>query len=158
MKGSASHRGVYNQDMNAAELYDADFAEWTRRNAELLRSGRVAEADLARIAEEIEDMGKRERRSLYSRMRQLIEHLLKWQYRPERRNSTWRRTIVMHPLGIGRLLRDNPSFQPLLEDVVSQSYELASKTAALATNCPRERFPQTCPYTLEQLLDLNFLP
>jgi len=144
--------------MKVADLYDADFAEWTRQNAELLRSGRAAEADLAHIAEKIEDMGKRERRSLYSRMRQLIEHLLKWQYQPERRNTTWRRTIIMHRLWIGRLLRDNPSFQPLLEDVVAESYQRASKTAALATNCPRERFPQTCPYTLEQLLDENFLP
>ena len=49
--------------MKAAELYDTDFAEWTRENAELLRSGRVADADLVHIAEEIEDMGKRERHS-----------------------------------------------------------------------------------------------
>ncbi len=48
--------------MNAAELYERDFAEWAVRNAELLRSGRVAEADLDHIAEEIEDMAKRERR------------------------------------------------------------------------------------------------
>jgi Domain of unknown function DUF29 len=144
--------------MKVADLYEADFAEWTRQNAELLRSGRAAEADLAHIAEEIEDMGKRERRSLYRRMRQLIEHLLRWQYQPERRNSTWRRTIIMHRWWIGRLLTENPSFQPLLEDVVAESYQLASKTAALAISCPRERFPQTCPYALEQLLDENFLP
>jgi hypothetical protein len=50
------------EDMNAAELYERDFAEWAVRNAELLRSGRVAEADLDHIAEEIEDMAKRERR------------------------------------------------------------------------------------------------
>ena len=53
--------------MSAAELYDLDFYEWTVRNAELLRSGRVSEADLEHIAEEIEDMGKRERRELLSR-------------------------------------------------------------------------------------------
>ena len=53
--------------MRAAELYDKDFAEWARHNAELLRGGRASEADLEHIAEEIEDLGKRERRSLHNR-------------------------------------------------------------------------------------------
>jgi len=54
--------------MNAAELYDRDFAEWAVRNAELLRSGRVAEADLDHIAEEIEDIARRERRAMQNRL------------------------------------------------------------------------------------------
>src|SRR5262245_27963494 len=108
--------------MKVADLYDVDFAEWTRRNAELLRSGRVAEADLAHIAEEIEDMGKRERRSLFSRTERLIEHLLKWQYQPERRGSSWRRTIVMQRQGIARLLAENPSFRTALEEVVAEAH------------------------------------
>ncbi|HXB72298.1 MAG TPA: DUF29 family protein [Candidatus Acidoferrales bacterium] len=58
--------------MSAAELYDLDFYEWTVRNGELLRSGRVSEADLEHIAEEIEDIGKRERRELLSRLGVLI--------------------------------------------------------------------------------------
>ena len=61
------------EDMNAAELYDLDFAEWAVRNAELLRSGRVAEADLDHIAEEIEDMAKLERRAMQSRLARLIQ-------------------------------------------------------------------------------------
>src|SRR5580700_5749903 len=89
--------------MNAAELYDRDFAEWAVRNAELLRSGRVAEADLDHIAEEIEDMAKRERRAMQNRLARLIQHLLKWQVQPMNwpngstrsmtAPSTWRRSI-----------------------------------------------------------------
>jgi hypothetical protein len=56
-RGWANRIECHNRHMKAAELYDRDFAEWTRRNAELLRSGRAAEADLDHIAEEIEDMG-----------------------------------------------------------------------------------------------------
>jgi hypothetical protein len=96
--------------MQAAELYDLDFAEWARWNAELLRSGRVAEADLEHIAEEIEDMGKRERRALYHRFVRLIEHLLKWEYQPERRGTSWERTIITQRKGLQRLLDENPSF------------------------------------------------
>src|SRR5689334_12603416 len=98
--------------MRTAHLYDTDFAEWTRHNAELLRSGRTHEADLEHIAEEIEDMGKRERRSLHNRCVRLIEHLLKWDYQPERRGSSWTRTIVLQRRAIRRLLEDNPSFRP----------------------------------------------
>jgi hypothetical protein len=144
--------------MKVADLYDADFAEWTRRNAELLRSGRVAEADLAHIAEEIEDMGKRERRSLFSRTERLIEHLLKWQYQPDRRGGSWRRTIVMQRQGIARLLAENPSFRITLGEVVAEAYRSAAQITAVTIDCSRETFPEACPYTLNQLLDDSFLP
>ncbi len=61
--------------MNVAELYDRDFYEWTQRNAELLRAGRVSQADLAHIAEELEDMGKSEKRELENRLNELLIHL-----------------------------------------------------------------------------------
>src|SRR5580700_9501678 len=102
--------------MKTAELYDADFAEWTRQNAELLRSGCASEADLEHIAEEIEDMGKRERRSLHNRFVRLIEHLLKWRHQPERRGASWARTIIVQRRGIQRLLKENPSFRPGLAE------------------------------------------
>lgn len=77
--------------MKTAELYDMDLGEWTRQDAGLLRSGRPSEADLEHIAEEIEDMGKRERRSLHNRCVRMIGHLLKWQAQPERRGAGWTR-------------------------------------------------------------------
>jgi len=77
------------EGMNAAELYDRDFAEWAMRNAELLRSGRVAEADLDHIAEEIEGMAKRERRAMQIRLARLIQNLLKWQVQPMKRSASW---------------------------------------------------------------------
>src|SRR3982751_902800 len=91
----ASRENSDNHGMKTAELYDRDFAEWTRHNAELLRAGRASEADLEHIAEEIEDMGKRERRSLHNRCVRLIEHLLKWEHQPEQRGSSWTRTIIL---------------------------------------------------------------
>jgi hypothetical protein len=144
--------------MDIAELYETDFAEWTRRNAELLRSGRVSEADLAHIAEEIEDMGKRERRSLYHHFIRLIEHLLKWQYQPERRGSSWQRTIVVQRREIRDLLNENPSFRPALDGIVSQAYRAAVDSASVIIRRPREEFPSECPYRLDQLLGDEFLP
>jgi hypothetical protein len=144
--------------MKTAELYDADFAEWTRQNAELLRSGRASEADLEHIAEEIEDMGKRERRSLHNRCVRLMEHLLKWQYQPERRGSSWERTIIVQRRAIRRLLDENPGFRSGLAEVVAEAYADAVAIASAVTKRPRTGFPGVCPHTIEELLDEQFLP
>src|SRR5450432_1865831 len=80
--------------MKAAILYDRDFAEWTARNATLLRQRRFDEADAEHVAEEIEDMGKRDRREVSNRLKVLIAHLLKWAAQPDKRGgSTWSATI-----------------------------------------------------------------
>ncbi len=144
--------------MRTAELYDTDFAEWTRHNAELLRSGRVSEADLEHIAEEIEDMGKREQRSLQNRLVRLIEHLLKWQHQPQRRGSSWTRTIVVQRIGIQRLLEANPSFRPALPEAVAEAYADAVRVVSAVTKRPRTGFPPSCPFSVEQLLNEAYLP
>ena len=89
----------------AKDLYDRDFVEWTVRNAELLRAGRLEEADIEHIAEEIEDMGKRQRHELRSRLRILLIHLLKWQAQPERRGPSWIATIGAQRAEIPKLRR-----------------------------------------------------
>jgi len=144
--------------MNAAELYDRDFAEWAVRNAELLRSGRVAEADLDHIAEEIEDMAKRERRAMQSRLARLIQHLLKWQVQPMKRSASWQSMIAEQRFRIGKLLDDNPSFRQELAKWIDQEYDHAVHLATLDTGLKRDRFPSSWPYTLEQTLDRGFLP
>jgi len=58
--------------------YEQDFYAWSEEQAALLRAGRAAEADLDNIVEEIESMGKSERRELISRLTVLLLHLLKW--------------------------------------------------------------------------------
>ncbi|MGO4882018.1 MAG: DUF29 domain-containing protein [Bryobacteraceae bacterium] len=144
--------------MNAAELYDQDFAAWAERNAELLRAGRVAEADLDHIAEEIEDMARRERRALESRLARLIQHLLKWRVQPMKRSTSWQSTIAEQRFRIGKLLEENPSFRPELADWIGQEYEHAVYLAMLDTGLERDRFPSVWPYTVEQTLDREFLP
>lgn len=74
-------------------LYDIDFYGWTNQQAELLRTGKIAEADIKNIAEEIEDMGKNLKRELENRLKILFIHLLKWQYQPGYRGNSWRYSI-----------------------------------------------------------------
>ena len=74
-------------------LYEQDFYPWTLQQAELLRSRQLDCADLDNIAEEIESMGRSEKRELVSRLTVLLLHLLKWQHRPDFRGRSWRLTI-----------------------------------------------------------------
>src|SRR5712692_8509170 len=92
-------------------LYEEDFVVWSMHNAELLRAGRLQEADIEHIAEELEDMGKSQRRALESRLTVLLLHLLKWQFQPERRSSSWRATIVAQRIAIIKILREAPSLE-----------------------------------------------
>jgi hypothetical protein len=144
--------------MSAAELYDRDFYEWTLCNAELLRSGKASEADLAHIAEEIEDMGKRERRELVSRLGVLIGHLLKWQAQPDRRSRSWEATIRLQREEISDLLAEMPSLRPDLETNLLKAYRHGVIAASTETHLPVEHFPSTSPFSLDVLLDPNFLP
>ncbi|MDB5403269.1 MAG: hypothetical protein JWQ55_5287 [Rhodopila sp.] len=68
--------------MSNQHLYDHDFYAWANEQAALLRDGRFSEADMAHIAEEIESLGKTEKRELVNRLSVLLLHLLKWQFQP----------------------------------------------------------------------------
>ena len=70
-------------------LYDRDFYAWANEQAALLRAGRLTEADIENIAEEIESMGRSEKRELVGRLAILLQHLLKWQFQPGRRSASW---------------------------------------------------------------------
>ncbi len=98
-------------------LYDQDFYAWSRQQAELLRAGRLAQADLEHIAEEIESMGKTEKRELVSRLTILLLHLLKWRYQPEGRGNSQRLSIANSRDEIADVLDDNPSLKSQLAGV-----------------------------------------
>ena len=142
----------------AKDLYDRDFVEWTVRNAELLRAGRLDEADIEHIAEEIEDLGKRQRHELRSRLRILLIHLLKWQAQPERRGPSWIATIGTQRAEIQDLVDDAPSLRNLLDESLQKVYWRAAAQAVKETGLPRTAFAEACPFTVERILDTDFFP
>ncbi|MDX2179378.1 MAG: DUF29 domain-containing protein [Bryobacteraceae bacterium] len=144
--------------MSVAELYEKDFFLWTQRNAKLLREGNVGEADLRRIAEEIEDMGKRDRRTLVSKTEVLVAHLLKWEFQPLKRSKSWANTIRAQRRGIAKELRDMPSLSAYLARNLREIYRDAVVLAMRDTDLDEETFPTACPYTVEQVRDEAFLP
>ncbi len=103
-------------------------------------------------------MGRSQRRELSSRLDVLLTHLLKWAFQPVRRGESWICTILEQRRGIALVLRDNPSLRPTLDGVLRDSYAYAVKRAALETGLPATTFPASCPWTLEQVLDEDWLP
>ncbi|MGZ8242847.1 DUF29 domain-containing protein [Methylomagnum sp.] len=115
----------------SAALHNLDFYTWTHQQAELLRAGRFDELDTGHLIEELESMGARERRELTNRLAVLLAHLLKWQYQPERRGNSWRRTIKIQRIEINDLLADNPGLKSELPEIFAKAYE---KARVLATD------------------------
>ncbi len=140
------------------KLYDEDFLVWTEETVRLLRAGRFDELDVDHVAEEIEDMGKSQKHQLRSRLRKLILHLLKWEHQPERRSTSWRRTINSQRVELRDLFADSPSLQSLMEESMARTYQDAVHEAILETGLPADSFPSRCRFTPEQILDRDFLP
>ncbi len=105
-----------------AELYEQDFFEWTQTTAALIRAGKWQAIDPESIAEEIESLGKRDRRELGSRLQLLVMHLLKWYYQPSERSGIWRGTIEDQRTEILDLLGDSPSLRRQVPAILAQRY------------------------------------
>lgn len=108
-------------------LYDRDLVEWAATNADLLRNQRFEEADIANIAEEIDDLGKSLRSSLALHFRNLIAHLLKWQFQPEQRSRSWQRTTLNSRNDIDQILDESPSLKARLPGILNKVYPKAVK-------------------------------
>jgi hypothetical protein len=139
-------------------FYDVDFFAWTNQQAALLRAGRLSEADIDHIAEEIESMGKTEKRALVSRLNVLLLHLLKWQFQPDRRGASWQATIRVQRRALVRHMADNPSLKAGLADFIAEGYGDAVIEAAGETGLAESSFPTICPWSFEQFMDPAFWP
>ena len=138
--------------------YEVDIIVWASEQAALLRAGKLLDIDSARIAEEIEDVGKSERRELASRMAVLLAHLLKWQFQPGRRGSSWQRMIKEQRRGIAVHLRETPSLKTSLADPNWQEGVWADATSKAIDETGLDLFPEECPWTIEQVLSPKFYP
>jgi hypothetical protein len=143
---------------STASLYESDFHQWASRTAEMLRAGTVEESELGHIAEEIESMGISQRRELLGRVRILLIHLLKWRFQPGLRSASWRSTINGQRREIADLLDQMPSLRSVLAAGFDKTYARATADAADETGLPNTDFPRQCPFSLDQALNLDFLP
>lgn len=145
-------------DLNRLAGYEEDFALWSAEQAALIRAGKFDRIDLENVAEEIESLGKSDKRAIRSRLGVLMLHLLKWERQPGERSRSWRSSIRDQRREILRLIDDSPSLRPFPGRVFEGEYPWAREKAAEETTIFLHLFPETCPYSIEQILDPDFLP
>lgn len=146
-------------DTLAKPKYDHDFVMWLDHQAELLRQGRVHELDLENLAEEVESIGRSDKREMQNRLAVLLAHLLKYQLQETKRSRSWLSTIDEQRRQLELVFRDSPSLlKSYAPTVFEDSYRYVRRKASTETRLSLETFPETCPYTLEQTLDEDFLP
>lgn len=140
--------------------YEKDVVAWANEQAALLRAGKLSAIDVKHIAEEIEDVGKSEQRELASRMAILLSHLLKWEFQPARLGASWGATIHTRRNSIERRMRKTPSLKTVLADPDwwADAWDDAVEVAARETGLAYTAFPETCPWSSEEVLDHAFVP
>ncbi|MEB3337675.1 MAG: DUF29 domain-containing protein [Leptolyngbyaceae bacterium] len=142
-------------------LYGSDFYLWVQTTAELLKEGKFEQLDLENLIEEIETMGRNEKRELKSRLTVLIEHLLKLKYWTEEKEANargWRSTVVEQREQLLDLLKDSPSLKIVLENIFLDCYENARKNNIRKYAISPQLFPEQVSFLLEEVLDEDFLP
>jgi hypothetical protein len=138
--------------MTSTTTYETDFYQWTQQQAALLRQGEFSELDSAHLIDEIEDMGASNRHALGSYLELVLLHLLKWQFQPDRRGTSWRITVRKGRNSIDRLLEESPSLKPRLSTMVTAEYRRSRSEAADETGLPMSAFPEQCPFTVDQII------
>ena len=141
------------------DLYESDFYEWTQQQARLLRERRFDDLDLENLVDEVETVGRSDKRQIESRLEVLLAHLLKWKYQPGGRGGGgWIATIFEQRGRLDRLIEDSPSLRHFFRQSVAKTYLAARLLAAKETGIAIGLFPEVCPFTPEQVLDLEFFP
>lgn len=138
--------------------YETDFYAWTQEQASLLRNRQWNQLDLSNLIEEIESLGRQQRRELNNRLSILIGHLLKWEYQPQFRSRSWRATIRIQRIETTELIEDNPSLKPYLETALQKAYFKGVALVIRETNLPESTFSQIGSYSLTEILDDRFYP
>ncbi len=140
-------------------LYERDFYQWIETTVDHLKQRQFDLVDWSNLVEELEGLGRSEKRAITSHLVILLSHLLKWERQPEYQCRSWQVSIKNTRRQLLRLLKDSPSLAGgFLLESVPDAYEEAREKASEETTIFLENFPVDCPYAVEQLLDREWLP
>jgi hypothetical protein len=148
-------------DFSTQMLYDQDYYLWLQNTIKQLRSGQFSNVDLKNLIEELESMGKNDRRALQSLLTRLLEHLLKltyWQSERDHNQRGWKNEIRNFRLQIQKILKDSPSLKPYLASILAECYDDAKNLFIDLSGIEVSILPLEMFATVEQILDQNWFP
>jgi hypothetical protein len=139
-------------------LYDIDYELWLSEQIANLQRQKWDSLDIPHLIEELVALNRSNKRELYSYTVVLLAHLLKWQYQPLMRTGSWEASINNSRKRMARLFKDQPSLKSYLPEILQEAYEEAKVWAHTATKLDIALFPPNSPYSVQAILDLEFLP
>jgi Domain of unknown function DUF29 len=146
-------------NLSLKELYEIDDHLWLEETIKLLKANHLEELDLENLIEELENLGRRDKAKVASLLEQIIRHLLLLQYWTQEsqcNSGHWKAEIRSFRNQLKRNLTTN--LYQYLQNELASIYEDALGYVIEKTEAKLDNLPQHCIYTLEQLLDINYLP
>jgi hypothetical protein len=140
----------------SASLYASDYYGWVQEQIAHLKAGRLAALDVENLLEEIRDLGSAAEQRLESALVVLLLHMLKWRYQPERRTRSWFFSMREGRKLARKVLLKNPSLKPLRDGLIAEAYDTARDGTADETGLKLSLFPETCPFTWDEMMDEGF--
>ena len=140
----------------SSTAYETDYNQWLKETVKQLQERNFEQVDWDNLIEEIESMGKSDRRALMSLLTRLIEHLLKlayWQEEKKRSGNHWAAAIVNFRAQIQHRLEDSPSLRPELAAMYDKVYPVAIKSVSQLFSLNSDAH-----ISLEQTLHDNWFP
>lgn len=131
--------------------YDKDFFKWASNQAKFLKKGDFLKLDIDNLIEEIESLGRSEKRTLESYLTILLMHKLKVKYQPGMHTNSWDLSMKEANFKAQTTLEENPSLKHKLKEITKKAYFSARIKAALETELPEKTFPEECPWSLKDL-------
>lgn len=159
IRGSKSSVNV--SDGSPSVRIEEDFHAWALNQAAALRERRLSSLDWEHLAEELEAMAAQDRRTIKKHLKKLLVHLLKFKAQPEElsRHHSWRKSVREAREDIKDLLEESPGiFQGKFDEVIAICYERARADASDDSQFPLETFPESCPWSFDQIMRDDFYP
>ena len=139
-------------------LYERDFCMWVEEQARLLKDGRFDQLDIANLVEEVEDLGAGEKKAVESNLVVVLKHLLKYRFQPSRRSRSWLSSIAEHRRHLRNDLKTSPSLRRYAREHFEECYQDSRRQALIETGLAPDAMPLAAAWSLEQVLDPDFLP
>jgi hypothetical protein len=162
MKAAATSRKSFPHESANASGYEHDFHAWLLSQVSALKERRFRDLDLENLIEEVEELARSLPRELRNRLKVVLVHLLKWQFQPSKRSTSWDLTLLEQRDQLQQLLEQNPSLRRQVPELIQKVYATAEKMAGKEMKLDRverqRKFPEQCPWTPEQILDEDYLP
>jgi hypothetical protein len=139
-------------------LYEQDFNLWIEETVNLLKTRQLDQIDYDNLIEEVEDLSKNQKDNLEIYLENILRNLLRWKYLIPERVNDWQVELLKNRVDIKRILRDSPSLDQYIDNVLEECYETARLLAATQMGVDIKIFPIELLFTKEQILNPDYLP